>query len=65
MLDAFFTKTGAPPFAYIEMVLCRDFYHCRPSELKEENASKAMRHLVCANYEAKYSKGSSKGLKWQ
>lgn len=65
LLEAFFTHSGPPPWEYIEMVLCRDFYHCTPSELAKENASKAMRHLIIANYEAKYLKAPKGGSKWR
>ena len=52
MAEHLWTK-GPPPWEYIELVLCRDVYHCRPSELREENFEDIMEHLACLDIEAK------------
>lgn len=45
--------TGAPaPAEYIEFVLCRDVYHCRPSELRQEDLADILAHLTCLRVES-------------
>lgn len=38
------------PFAYLELMLCRDVYHCPPSQLPPWH--KIRQHLICMNAEA-------------
>lgn len=33
------------PREYIEFILCRDVYHCTPSELDQEDAVKVEQHI--------------------
>lgn len=35
----------------MEMVLCRDVYHCLPSELRREKARDILAHLACMEVE--------------
>lgn len=39
---------------YMLLYLCRDVYHCRPSELLNENWQQVRRHMICTDEEAKY-----------
>jgi hypothetical protein len=39
------------PPEYVELVLCRDVYHCRPSELDEEDDERVAAHLICLEVE--------------
>lgn len=39
------------PWEYTEMVLCRDIYHCVPSQLDREDYERIMRHLDMYNTE--------------
>jgi len=32
-------------------MLCRDVYHCRPSELRQEKARDLIRHMACMKVE--------------
>jgi hypothetical protein len=41
-------------------VLCR-FYHCRPSELRQERLSTLLEQLVCAEMDAKLNKPEAYG----
>ena len=38
---------GAPPPEYVELVLCRDVYHCTPDELGAIDLDTVIRHQVC------------------
>lgn len=49
-------KLGAPPPEYLELLLCRDVYHCTPSELDAQDWERVQLHLVCLNVEAKLAK---------
>jgi hypothetical protein len=40
---------GRVPAEYLELILCRDVYHCPPDQLPA--LSKIMRHLVCMEAE--------------
>lgn len=51
---------GAPPLEYVELILCRDVYHCRPSELEDEDLFTVLKHLACLEGEAKYRKMEEK-----
>lgn len=48
------SKNAAPPFEYLEVQLCRDVYHCRASELEDEDWETIERHLVVLEVEAKH-----------
>jgi len=48
--DHIWTKRP-PPWEYIEMILCRDVYHCRPSELRQEAYEDIILHLACLGME--------------
>lgn len=39
------------PWEYIELVLCRDIYHCKASELDKEDWGRMMEHLSMYNVE--------------
>jgi hypothetical protein len=47
---------GASPIEYVELILCRDVYHCLPSELAEEDLITVLNHLACLEGEAQYRK---------
>lgn len=38
-------SNAPPPWEYVELVLCRDVYHCTPSQLRKENAEDVFAHL--------------------
>jgi hypothetical protein len=40
------------PWRYVELVLCRDVYHCTPSQLHQENLLVALQHLGMQGQEA-------------
>jgi hypothetical protein len=40
------------PWIYSEVRLCRDVYHCRPSELDEEEFERIQMHIAIMNLEA-------------
>ena len=40
MLAALFTKSTTPPSEFRDMVICRDLYHCTPSELDAQDADR-------------------------
>lgn len=42
-----------PPPEWNDLVLCRDIYHCRPSELDEEDDRVVEIHLALHNAELK------------
>jgi hypothetical protein len=46
--------TGGPqPIELLELRLCRDVYHCTPSQLRRESAADVLAHLVCMEMEHK------------
>jgi hypothetical protein len=47
------THSGEAPWAYVELVLCRDVYHCTPSALRREKAREVILHLTCMQIETK------------
>lgn len=47
------TGSGDAPWDYIELQLCRDVYHCLPSELDAEEWDRISRHLDMMDVEAK------------
>jgi len=42
-----------PPWEYVELYLCRDVYHCTPSQLRKELASDIYAHLAMIDMENK------------
>jgi len=51
---AHLTLTDRPaPIEYLELVLCRDVYHCLPSELDDEDMERIGAHLICLHAESK------------
>ena len=51
---------GPAPWEYVELVLCRDVYHCTPVELERVPADVVLRHLAVLGIEADVNK---RGLK--
>ncbi len=49
---------GPPPWEYIELVLCRDVYHCTPVELSHIPAEIVMRHLAVLGIEGEVNRRS-------
>lgn len=50
---------GAPP-DYTDLILCRDVYHCTPSQLDAEDGSRVLMHLALLNAESKVKEARSK-----
>ncbi len=44
------------PWEYVELVLCRDIYHCTPGELDKQDPIRVLRHLEALSGEAKVRK---------
>jgi hypothetical protein len=44
---------GNAPWEYIELILCRDVYHCTPMELADVPLNKIINHLTCIGVENK------------
>ena len=42
------------PWEYVELIMCRDVYHCTPPELKNVPLEKIFKHLACMQEEAKH-----------
>lgn len=42
-----------PPPEYVDLLLCRDVYHCTPAELDAQDAGRILAHLVCLEMEGK------------
>lgn len=51
MIAALWTS-GPPPVEYVELVLCRDVFHCTPSALRAESAEDVLAALTCLEAEA-------------
>lgn len=49
---------GPMPYEYLELILCRDVYHCPPSQLPPWH--KVRRHLAMMEVEAQVEKLRSK-----
>jgi hypothetical protein len=47
------------PWEWVELQLCRDVYHCLPSELAEEDATTVLLHLSLLDAEARAMKFKS------
>jgi len=43
----------SPPVEYVELVLCRDVFHCLPSELRRERAADILNAVEILKAEAK------------
>jgi hypothetical protein len=44
------------PDAYIELLLCRDIYHCTPNELDEQPLDTLLLHLELVRVEQKVNR---------
>ena len=62
MLKHFYMKAPAPP-EYLQLILCRDIYHCTPVELDQIPIETVMAHLICHTEEQKYLNEKSKAKK--
>ena len=51
VMKALVSHHNVPP-EYTDMRLCRDVYHCTPSELDEQDYERVLFHIVCMNEEA-------------
>jgi len=47
---------GPPPQPYVDLMLCRDVFHCTPSQLRAEAADDIFSALACLEAEAMYRK---------
>jgi hypothetical protein len=56
---ALWTKSQAPP-EYTELILCRDVFHCTPSQLRQEDAEDILSALACLEAEAKVRQAQEK-----
>jgi len=45
---------GDPPFEYLELIACRDLYHCTPLELARVPLGTVLAHLACQAGENAY-----------
>ena len=50
MITALWTN-GPPPPEYVDLMLCRDVFHCPPSALKAEAAEDIFAALACLEAE--------------
>ena len=50
MITALWTE-GPAPVEYTELVLCRDVFHCTPSQLRAEDADDILAALACLEAE--------------
>jgi hypothetical protein len=50
-MEYLWTHKGNAPPEYIEMVLCRDVYHCTPAELEKQDWATVEIHLELLNQE--------------
>lgn len=57
------THSGSPPAEYIEYILCKEVYHCRPSELRAESFSDILKTLVVMGIEGRIRKRESEDQK--
>jgi hypothetical protein len=48
------------PPEYIDLVLCRDVFHCTPSALQQEDAVDILNALACLEAEKKVRKAQEK-----
>jgi len=40
-----------PPIEYLELILCRDVYHCTPVQLADVPLPTIIKHLACLDAE--------------
>jgi hypothetical protein len=59
MADHLWTD-GPPPPEYVDLILCRDVYHCTPAELDEQEAARVQAHMLCLEMEVKVAKQREK-----
>lgn len=59
----FYWTKGKPPIEVLELMLCRDVYHCTPLELAEVPLHYILPHLVILEQEAAAQKAESKKKK--
>lgn len=50
----------APPEPYIDLLLCKEVYHCLPSALDREDPERIAEHLACLSVEAEVER-----IKWR
>ena len=60
LTKALFTHSGDPPWPYVELRLCRDVYHCTPSQLDEEDWDTVKTHLALMGAEDDVRKAEAK-----
>lgn len=48
------------PWAWTELMLCKDVYHCRPSELAEEEWATVSTHMALLEAKAEVDEGKGK-----
>jgi hypothetical protein len=59
-LTAHLWTKGEPPPEYIELILCRDVYHCRPNDLDDVPLETVLDHLTCLDVEAEVQNSRAK-----
>lgn len=57
------THSGPPPPEYLEYVLCREVYHCLPSQLRAEPLENVLPHLIAMSVESRVRTMSGQGAK--
>lgn len=50
-MEHLWTKGPCPP-EYLELILCRDVYHCTPHVLRQIPLEDILTHLTCLRIEA-------------
>lgn len=54
---------GQPPAEYVDLILCRDVYHCTATALDEQDATRVAGHLACLGIEGQVQKARSRKKK--
>lgn len=54
---------GSAPVEYVELLLCRDVYHCPPDVLARQPARTVLRHLTCLRAEAVVQRAQARKLR--
>lgn len=62
MLAHLWTQSSAP-VEYVELILCREVYHCPPDELARQNARTVLRHLTCLRAEGVVQRAQARKLR--
>ena len=52
MVEALHTGGRPVPWEYVELILCRDVYHCTPEALDDQDPVRVFRHLEALSGEA-------------